>query len=132
MKLIKSEMEYYNNIEDDENIPEIDERNKTDLDILHEDNDDIENDYDSDEVTEDSNEIDDVDKINTKQIKVEQDIDILPVNTVHSVKENNNENKSSKIKNDTTTQHNLRIRKEGTHRNAYEKDLQNMQHQIII
>ena len=125
-------MEYYNNIEDDENIPEIDERNKTDLDILHEDNDDIENDYDSDEVTEDSNEIDDVDKINTKQIKVEQDIDILPVNTVHSVKENNNENKSSKIKNDTTTQHNLRIRKEGTHRNAYEKDLQNMQHQIII
>ena len=125
-------MEYYNNIEDDENIPEIDERNKTDLDILHEDNDDIENDYDSDEVTEDSNEIDDVDKINTKQIKVEQDIDILPVNTVHSVKENNNENKSSKIKNDTTTQHNLRTRKEGTHRNAYEKDLQNMQHQIII
>ena len=125
-------MEYYNNIEDDKNIPEIDERNKTDLDILHEDNDDIENDYDSDEVTEDSNEIDDVDKINTKQIKVEQDIDILPVNTVHSVKENNNENKSSKIKNDTTTQHNLRIRKEGTHRNAYEKDLQNMQHQIII
>ena len=71
MKLIKSEMEYYNNIEDDENIPEIDERNKTDLDILHEDNDDIENDYDSDEVTEDSNEIDDIDKINTKQIKVE-------------------------------------------------------------
>jgi len=71
-------------------------------------------------------------KSTLNKIKVEQDIDILPVNTVHSVKENNNENKSSKIKNDTTTQHNLRIRKEGTHRNAYEKDLQNMQHQIII
>ena len=96
MKLIKSEMEYYNNIENDENVPDIDEKNKTDLDILHEDDDDIENHYDSDEVTKDGNEIDDVDVINSKQIKVEQDIDILPVNTVYSVNENNDENKSVK------------------------------------
>ena len=87
MKLIKSEMEYYDNIEDDENIPEIDERNDTDLDILDENDDDIEYDYVSDEVTEDDNQIDYVDEINTKQIKVEQDIDNLLVHTVHSVNE---------------------------------------------
>ena len=121
MKLIKSEMEYYDNIEDDENIPEIDERNDTDLDILDENDDDIENDYDSDEVTEDDNQINDVDEINTKQIKVEQDIDNLLVHTVHSVNEKRNEIKKSKSNNDTTARHSLRTRKEGTHRKAYEK-----------
>ena len=76
VKLVKSEMEYYNNIEDNENIPETDERNNIDLDILHEDDDDIENYHNSDIVSVDGNEIDDVDEINTKQIKVEQDINI--------------------------------------------------------
>ena len=70
-------------------------------------------------------------KSTLNKIKVEQDIDILPISTVHSVNENNNENKGSKSNNDTTTRHNLRTRKEGTHRNAYEKEFQNMQHQNI-
>ena len=54
---------------------------------------------------------------------------MLPVNTVHSVNESNDQIKSSKNNNDTATRHNLRTRKEGTHRNAYEKKFQNMQHQ---
>ena len=37
------------------------------LDILHEDDDDIENHHNSDELTVDGNKIDDVDEINTKQ-----------------------------------------------------------------
>ena len=111
-------MEYSNNIEDDENIPEIDERNNLNLDILHENDDDIENDHNSDEVTVDGNEIDYVDEINTKQIKVEQDIDILPISTVYSVNENNSKNKGRKSKNNRTTRYNLRTRKEGTRRNA--------------
>ena len=48
---------------------------------------------------------------------------------MHSVNKNNNENKGSKGNNDITTRHNLRTRKKGTHRNAYEKEFQNMQHQ---
>ena len=41
VKLVKSKMEYYNNIEDNENIPETDEKNETDLDILDENDDNI-------------------------------------------------------------------------------------------
>ena len=48
---------------------------------------------------------------------------------MHSVNENNNNNKGRKSKNNTTTRHNLRTRKEGTHKSAYKKEFQNMQHQ---
>ena len=48
---------------------------------------------------------------------------------MHSVNKINNENKGSRSNNNTTTRHNLRTKKEGTHRNAYEKEFQNMQHQ---
>ena len=41
VKLVKSKMEYYNNIEDNENIPETDEKNETDLDIFDENDDNI-------------------------------------------------------------------------------------------
>ena len=61
VKLIKIEIEYYNNGEDEEIIPEIGERNETDPDIVDEDDADVETDYDTDEVYENENEVDDAD-----------------------------------------------------------------------
>ena len=50
------------------------------------------------------------------------------MNTEHNIIDNN-ESESNQKNNNTTTRHNLRTRKEGTHQNAYEKEFQNMQQQ---
>ena len=124
VKLIQSEMEYYNNGEDEEIIPEIGERNETDPDIVDEDDADLETDYDNDEVYENENGVDETDISNL----IEQDVDILPVNTEHDVI-NTNESESNQNNNNATTRHNLRTRKECIHQNLYEKEFQNMQQQ---
>ena len=85
VKLIKSEMEYYNNGEDEEIIPEIGERNKTDPDIVDKDDTDVETDYDNEEVYENENEVGDADISNL----IEQDDDILPLNIEHNIINNN-------------------------------------------
>ena len=85
VKLIQSEMEYYNNGEDEEIIPEIGERNKTDPDIVDKDDTDVETDYDNEEVYENENEVDDADISNL----IEQDDDILPLNIEHNIINNN-------------------------------------------
>ena len=51
-------MEYYNNGEDEETIPEMGEMIETDSDIVDEDDTDVETDYDNDEVYENDNEVD--------------------------------------------------------------------------
>ena len=104
--------------------------NITHLDILDDDdNDNTENNDDSDEVTEDNNEIDNVDELNDKKIKVVQDIDIPQLNTNEITSKNNNEIKKGDNNNTTNNWHNLRTRKGGTHRNAYEQEFQYAQHE---
>ena len=93
-------------------------------------NDNTKNDDDSDEVTEDKNEIENIDELNyDEQIKVVQDIDIPQLNTDESTSDNNNEIKEGGNNNTTHNRHNLRTRKEGTHRNVYEQKFQHAQHE---
>ena len=93
-------------------------------------NDNTENDDDSDEVTEDKNEIENIDELNyDEQIKVVQDIDIPQLNTGESTSKNNNEIKEGGNNNTTNNRHNLRTRKEATHKNAYNKEFQHAQHE---
>ena len=84
---------------------------------MDEDDVDVETDYNNDEVYENKNEVDEAEISNL----IEQDVDIIPVNIEQDVI-NNNESASNQNKNNKTSRHNLRTRKEGTHRNAYEKE----------
>ena len=84
---------------------------------MDEDDVDVETDYNNDEVYENKNEVDEAEISNL----IEQDVDIIPVNIEQDVI-NNNESASNQNNNNTTSRHNLRTRKEGTHRNAYEKE----------
>ena len=91
---------------------------------MDEDDADVETNYDNDEVYENENKVDKADISNL----IEQDVDILPVNIEQDVI-NNDESENNQNNNNTTSRHNLRTRKEGTHRNVYENQFQNMQQQ---